>query len=169
MRWFLRAIKLRSYYNLLKENRMKRISDIMTRDVRCIAPNDSLQRAAKLMAELDVGSLPVLTGQNLVGMVTDRDITIRGVAHGKQIDSAPVSEVMSQNVQCCSEDDLIDDVMEKMKDSQIRRVPVMDRQNRLVGMVSLGDLATKTGSDDEVQDTLENISQPSEPNRSSLH
>lgn len=148
---------------------MNQISDIMTRDVRCVAPSDSLQQAARAMAELDVGSLPVWDGQQLVGMVTDRDITIRGVAHGKQIDSTSVSEVMSKNVQCCYEDDQIDEVLEKMKDAQIRRVPVMGRNNQLVGMVSLGDLATKTRADDEVQETLENISQPSEPNRSALH
>ncbi|OGB22036.1 MAG: CBS domain-containing protein [Burkholderiales bacterium RIFCSPLOWO2_02_FULL_57_36] len=148
---------------------MNQISEIMTRDVRCVAPSDSLQRAAKTMDELNVGALPVWDGQNLIGMVTDRDITIRGVADGKQADSTPVSEVMSKDVQCCFEDEQIDDVMGKMANSQIRRVPVMDRQNRLVGMVSLGDLATKTASDQEVQQTLENISEPSEPNRSSLH
>ena len=148
---------------------MNQISEIMTRDIRCVAPNDSLQRAAKAMDELNVGALPVWDGQNLIGMVTDRDITIRGVAAGKQADSAPVSEVMSTDVQCCFEDEQIDDVMEKMRDSQIRRIPVMDRQNRLVGMISLGDLATKTASDQEVQQTLENISEPSEPNRSALH
>jgi CBS domain-containing protein len=160
---------LRSFYNPLKENAMNQISDIMTRDVRCVAPNDPLQRAAKTMEELDVGALPVWDGQNLVGMVTDRDITIRGVAGGKPVDSTPVSEVMSADVQCCFEDDQIDEVMEKMQGAQIRRVPVMDRQNRLVGMVSLGDLATKAAAEDEVRDTLESISQPSEPNRSSMH
>lgn len=148
---------------------MNRISEIMTRDVRCVAPDDSLQLAAKAMDELNVGSLPVWDGQNLIGMVTDRDITIRGVATGKQVDSAPVSEVMSTDVQCCFDDEQIGDVMEKMRDSQIRRVPVMDRQNRLVGMVSLGDLATKIDSDQAVERTLENISEPSEPNRGGLH
>ena len=148
---------------------MNQISEIMTRDVRCVAPGDTLQRAAKAMDELNVGALPVWDGQNLIGMVTDRDITIRGVASGKQVDSTPVSEVMSTDVQCCFEDDQINDVMEKMRDSQIRRIPVMDKQNRLIGMVSLGDLATKTAADEEVQQTLEDISEPSEPNRSSLH
>ena len=148
---------------------MNQISDIMTRDVRCVAPHDSLQRAAKFMNELNVGALPVWDGQNLIGMVTDRDITIRGVAEGKQVDSAPVSDVMSTDVQCCFEDEKIDDVMEKMRDSQIRRIPVMNRQNQLVGMISLGDLATKTTSDDDVHSTLENISSPSEPDRSAMH
>ena len=148
---------------------MNQISEIMTRDVRCVAPSDTLQRAAKAMDELNVGALPVWDGQNLIGMVTDRDITIRGVASGKQVDSTPVSEVMSTDVQCCFEDEQINDVMEKMRDSQIRRIPVMDKQNRLIGMVSLGDLATKTAADEEVQQTLEDISEPSEPNRSSMH
>jgi CBS domain-containing protein len=158
-----------SLYKFLKESAMNQISDIMTKDVRCVASNDSLQRAAKIMEELDVGALPVMDGTSLVGMVTDRDITIRGVAHGKQVGSTPVSEVMTGNVQCCYEDDQIDEVMEKMQESQIRRVPVMDRNDHLVGMVSLGDLATKAGAADEVQDTLESISIPSEPNRSPLH
>jgi CBS domain-containing protein len=161
--------RMRSFYNPLKERAMNQISDIMTRDVQCVAPNDTLQRAAKAMGDLDVGSLPVWDGQNLVGMVTDRDITIRGVAEGKKVDSAQVSEVMSTNVQACFEDDQIDEVMEKMQDSQIRRVPVMNRQNQLIGIVSLGDLATKTAAEDDVQDTLETVSQPSEPNRSSMH
>ncbi len=148
---------------------MNQISDIMTRDVRCVAPGDTLQRAAKFMNELNVGALPVWDGKNLIGMVTDRDITIRGVAEGKQVDAAPVSDVMSADVQCCFEDEKIDEVMEKMRDSQIRRVPVMNRQNQLVGMISLGDLATKTTSDDDVHSTLENISSPSEPDRSAMH
>jgi CBS domain-containing protein len=159
---------LGSFYKFLKENAMNQISDIMTRDVRCVAPNDSMQRAAKTMEELDVGALPVWDGQNLIGMVTDRDITIRGVAEGKAADSR-VSEVMSTDVEYCFEDDQIDDVMEKMQGSQIRRVPVMDRQKRLIGMVSLGDLAIRAGAEEEVHDTLESVSQPSEPNRPSMH
>ena len=148
---------------------MNQISDIMTRDVTCVAPNDSLQRAAQTMAQLDVGALPVWDGRQLIGMVTDRDITVRGVAGGKQVDSTPVSEVMSSEVQCCFEDEQIDAVMEKMRNAQIRRVPVMDRQNRLIGMVSLGDLAMEATNETKVEDTLEDISKPSEPDRSTLH
>lgn len=148
---------------------MIQISDIMTRNVRSVRPDDSLQRAAQAMDELNVGALPVLDGQNLIGMVTDRDITVRGVASDMSAASTPVSEVMSGNVQYCFEDEQIDDVMDKMRDVQIRRVPVMDRNNRLIGMVSLGDLATKTSADAEVKDTLEDISSPSEPDRSTMH
>lgn len=148
---------------------MNQISDIMTRDVTCVAPNDSLQRAAQTMNQLNVGALPVWDGRQLIGMVTDRDITIRGVASGRQVDSTSVSEVMSSDVQCCFEDEQIEAVMEKMRGTQIRRVPVMDRQNRLVGMVSLGDLALDAANETKVEDTLEGISQPSQTNRSTLH
>lgn len=148
---------------------MNRISDIMTRDVACVAPNDSLQRAAQTMGQLNVGALPVWDGRQLIGMVTDRDIAVRGVASGKQGDTTPVSEVMSSEVQCCFEDEQIDAVMEKMRGMQIRRVPVMDRKNRLIGMVSLADLAMKASDEGQVEDTLEGISKPSEPGRSTLH
>lgn len=148
---------------------MNQISDIMSRDVTCVAPNDSLQRAAQTMGRLDVGALPVWDGRQLIGMVTDRDIAVRGVASGKQPDSTPVSEVMSSDVQCCFEDEKIDSVMEKMRDAQIRRIPVMDRQNRLIGMVSLGDLALEAADESKVEETLEGISRPSDADRSTLH
>jgi CBS domain-containing protein len=163
------VIRLAQFLQFHEGKAMIQISDIMTRDVRSVGPDDSLQRAAQAMDELNVGALPVLDGQNLIGMVTDRDITVRGVASDMSAASTPVSEVMSGNVQYCFEDEQIDDVMDKMRDVQIRRVPVMDRNNRLIGMVSLGDLATKTSADAEVKDTLENISSPSEPDRSTMH
>ena len=148
---------------------MSRISEVMTRDVRVIAPHESLQRAAQIMDELNVGVLPAGHGDQLEGMVTDRDIVVRAVSAGLPVDSTPVSEVMSTNVQWCYEDEDIEDVMDRMRDVQIRRVPVKDRQEHLVGMVSLGDIATKSADEDEVKDTLEGISQPSQPDRSSLH
>jgi len=148
---------------------MSRISEIMTRDVRIIAPTESLQRAAQIMDELNVGALPACEGERLAGMVTDRDIVVRAVSAGMSADSTPVSQVMSTNVQSCYEDEYVEDVMDRMRDVQIRRVPVMDRRERLVGMVSLGDIATKIRDDEEIKDTLEGISQPSQPDRSGLH
>jgi CBS domain-containing protein len=153
----------------MKEINMSRISEVMTRNVRVIAPHESLQRAAQIMDELNVGALPAGQGDQLDGMVTDRDIVVRAVSAGLPVDSTPVSEVMSTNVQWCYEDEDIEDVMDRMRDVQIRRVPVKDRQEHLVGMVSLGDIATKSADEDEVKDTLEGISQPSQPDRSSLH
>lgn len=148
---------------------MSRISEVMTRDVKVIAPHESLQRAAQIMDELNVGALPAGQGDRVEGMVTDRDIVVRAVSAGLPVDSTPVSEIMSTNVQWCYEDEDIEDVMDRMRDVQIRRVPVKDRQEHLVGMVSLGDIATKSTDEDEVKDTLEGISQPSQPDRSSLH
>jgi CBS domain-containing protein len=156
-------------FTIMKEINMSRISEVMTRDVRAIAPHESLQRAAQIMDELNVGALPACQGDQLAGMVTDRDIVVRAVSAGLPVDSTPVSEVMSTNVQWCYEDEDVDDVMDRMRGVQIRRVPVKDRQEHLVGMVSLGDIATKGGDEDEVKDTLEGISQPSQPDRSSLH
>ena len=145
---------------------MKQIADIMTRDVREAPPDDTLQRAAQTKDELNVGVLPVCDCERLVGIVTDRDITVRGVAAGHAVDATPVTEVMSAQVEWCYEDERIDEVMERMRNMQIRRVPVMNRQQQLVGMVSLGDLATKTSTQHELQDTLGSISSPSEPDRS---
>lgn len=147
---------------------MQRIAEVMTRDVRSVSPQETVRRAAQLMDELNVGSLPVCDGQKLVGMVTDRDITIRATAAGQAPDSAHVSDVMSADIRWCFDDQTVDEVMAQMSDTQIRRVPVVDHDSRqLVGIVSLGDLATKHSA--QVDRTLENISTPSEPDRPPLN
>lgn len=150
---------------------MQMVSEVMTRDVRFVTPHESLQRAAQLMDELNVGALPVCDGGRLVGMVTDRDITVRATAAGRAPSEAHVDEVMSSDVRWCFEDEPLDSVMQKMADTQIRRVPVVshDEDHRLVGIVALGDLITK--SEDAAQkqgaeDTAARISTPSEPDRS---
>ncbi|HYD63736.1 MAG TPA: CBS domain-containing protein [Noviherbaspirillum sp.] len=143
---------------------MQRIADVMTRDVRSVAPQETIRRAAQVMDELNVGALPVCDGRKLVGMVTDRDITVRAVAAGQSPDAAQVGEVMSVSVRWCFDDQTVDEVMEQMGDSQIRRVPVIDHDTKeLVGIVSLGDLATKHSA--QVDRTLEQISSPAEPDR----
>jgi CBS domain-containing protein len=121
---------------------MQIVSDVMTRNVMFVSPQESLLRAAQMMDELNVGSLPVCDGERLVGMVTDRDITVRGTAAGKAPRDAHVDEVMSADVRWCFEDQALDEVMQQMADTQIRRVPVVshDESHRLVGIVALGDL-----------------------------
>jgi CBS domain-containing protein len=147
-----------------KESVMQTISDIMTRDVRSVSPQETVMRAAQIMDELNVGSLPVCDGSKLIGMVTDRDITVRATAAGMAPDQAHVNDVMSQQVRWCFENQPVDEVMDQMSDSQIRRVPVLDHDShQLIGIVSLGDLATKHSA--EVDRTLENISEPSQPDR----
>ena len=124
---------------------MPNISEVMTRNVEVVRPNDTLQRAAQLMQECDTGALPVCDGDSLVGMVTDRDITIRGTAVGLSPSDTPVSRVMSTDTLCCTEDESAEDVLTRMGDEQVRRLPVLDSEQRLVGIVSLGDLATRHG------------------------
>ncbi|WP_119156681.1 CBS domain-containing protein [Caldimonas tepidiphila] len=143
---------------------MQAISQVMTRDVRVLAPSDTLQRAAQTMDELNVGAVPVCDGEQLVGMITDRDIAVRAVSAAMPADSTPVREVMTDQVHWCFEDQDVEEVMNQMRDVQIRRVPVVNHDKKLVGIVSLGDLATKTGAD--VEAALEEISEPSEPDRS---
>lgn len=135
-----------------------KISDCMTRKVRVIEPGLSLREAACLMADLDAGVLPVGENDRLVGVLTDRDIAIRGVAAGKGPDT-PVSEAMSPEVKYCYEDEDVDHVARNMGDLQVRRLPVMNRDKRLVGIVTLGDIACSTRADSGcVGEALGNIS-----------
>jgi CBS domain-containing protein len=117
------------------------ISEVMTRDVRIASPDDTLQSAAQIMEEEDFGSLPVAENERLVGMLTDRDITIRAVARGMAPQDSTVREVMSTEIRYVYDDETVRDVAEVMGDLHVRRLPVLNRQKRLVGIVSLGDLA----------------------------
>ena len=117
-----------------------KVSEIMTRDVRLLSPDQTIREAASLMADIDVGSLPISENDRLVGMITDRDIVIRAVAHGKPADTK-VAEVMSKEMLYCLDTDEIDDVARNMGKAQVRRLPVVNGDKRLVGIVSLGDLA----------------------------
>lgn len=143
---------------------MRRVSEVMTRDVRAIAPQTSLQEAARLMDELNVGALPVCVNGRLVGMITDRDITVRAIANGMPAAQTAVAEVMTEHTRWCLEHQSTEEVLQQMRDVQIRRIPVLDAQHTLVGIVSLGDLATK--DPEGVPQALRDISSPSEPDRS---
>jgi len=126
-----------------------KVSDCMTRKVRVIEPAMTLREAARLMADLDAGVLPVGQNDRLVGMLTDRDIAIRAIGAGKGPDTR-VSDIMSVEVKYCFEDEDIDHVVRNMGDLQVRRLPVMNRDKRLVGIVTLGDIATHRRTDCEV-------------------
>lgn len=137
----------------------------MTRDVVTVRPDATVRQAARLMDDLNVGSLPVCDGRRLVGMVTDRDITVRATADGMRPDTTLVRAVMSEDVRWCLEDDAVDEVEGEMARRQIRRLPVVDGERNLVGIVALGDLAAdRVGGAGE---TLSSISSPAEPDRSS--
>jgi CBS domain-containing protein len=122
------------------------VNEAMSTDVKIASPNQTLKEAATIMAEIDAGILPVGDNDRLVGMITDRDIAVRGVAKGLKPD-AKVREVMSKEVMYCFEDDDIEDVALNMAELKVRRLPVLNREKRLVGIVSLGDIAITDGPD----------------------
>lgn len=147
---------------------MTTVADVMTRGVRTMTPNDTVVQAAQAMDELNVGVIPVCEGDKLVGMVTDRDIVVRGVAQECEPKSTRLADVMSANVRCAKESDDVDQVLSEMAEQQIRRMPVVDDNQRLVGIVSLGDIAAKDSGDEaDVGMSLGGISSPAEPDRSS--
>jgi CBS domain-containing protein len=137
---------------------MPHIADIMTTEVQVIQPQESLRQAATLMQELDIGALPVCDGERLLGMLTDRDITVYGVAQGLDPDTCCVSDVMTDHIEYCTADQDIDDVMRQMGDKQVRRLPVIDADHNLIGIVSLGDLAVRQS--DSIDRTVRDISEP---------
>ena len=134
------------------------VQDIMTRDVSIVSPDATLEVAAIRMAQLDVGVLPVAENDRLVGMITDRDIVVRGIADGLG-PSAKVREVMTRDVKYCFADQEIDEIVENMADIQVRRLPVLDRDKQLVGILSLCDIAT-SDEIDQAAEALSGISRP---------
>lgn len=119
-----------------------RVSECMTRDVKIASPSDTIGKTAQTMASLDAGGLPVGDNDRLVGFITDRDIAVRAVADGKGPE-AKVADVMSREVRWCYEDEKVEDVLQNMGELRVRRLPVLSKSKRLVGIVTLGDLATK--------------------------
>lgn len=136
-----------------------KISELMTSDVRTVTPEQPIREAAQFMLREDAGAMPVCDGERLVGMVTDRDIAVRAVAEGLGPDT-PVSQVMTGETLFCWEDDDVADVALKMSDAQVRRFPVVSRDDRrLVGIVALGDLS-QNDQEDAAQAALEGITEP---------
>jgi CBS domain-containing protein len=136
-----------------------KVREAMTRDVRLVRPDQTIREAAHLMAELDIGALPVEENDRLVGMITDRDIAVRAVAEGKGADT-PVGDVMTRDIKYVYEDQSIEEVTRNMSEQRIRRVPVLNREKRLVGILSLGDLAIDESAQDEAGEALGGISRP---------
>jgi CBS domain-containing protein len=135
-----------------------RVSEAMTRGVKLCTPGQTIREAARTMAEIDAGAMPVGENDRLIGMITDRDIAIRAVAQGKGPDT-PVREVMSEHIHYCYEDEELDDVAQNMGDIRVRRLPVVNREKRLVGILSLGDVARTEGGE-AVGDAVVGVSQP---------
>lgn len=146
---------------------MKKVSDCMTRDVRTINPDMTIQQAAQIMARTDTGALPVGENDRLIGMLTDRDIAVRAVCHGRGPETT-VREVMSQDTKYCYEDEGIEHVAHNMGEIQVRRLPVMSRDKRLVGIIALGDIARRAKSV-VAGDALEGISKPGGQHSQTAH
>lgn len=145
---------------------MPTIAEIMTTDVQVIEPEETLQRAAQIMQDLDVGALPVCNGRRLLGMVTDRDITVRGVAAGLTPTQGCVSDVMTPDAESCSAEQDTREVMLQMGEMQLRRMPVVNNDNELIGIVSLGDLALR--QEGHIDRTVREISEPGSPHPGSV-
>ena len=141
------------------------IRQVMTTHVECTRPDASLQEAATKMKQLEIGPLPVCENNRLSGFITDRDITVRATAAGMDPKTTLVREVMTPSVVYCFADQDVIEAIQLMKDLQVRRLAVLDRDKRLVGIVSLGDLAVEIGDDRLVGETLEVVSEPNRPNR----
>jgi CBS domain-containing protein len=137
-----------------------KLNEIMTKLVETVAPDIPIQEAANRMRSLDVGVLPVFKGDRLVGMLTDRDLTVRAIAEGKDPKTTAVQEAMTADVAYCFEDQEVEEAGRIMKENQIRRLPVLNRDKLLVGIVSLGDLATRA-DEKRAGETLEKVSEPS--------
>ncbi len=139
-----------------------KVKDIMTKNIAYVNPQSKVIEAAQLMQKHNVGSIPVCDQNGVIGIVTDRDIVVRNVAHGTSPQDTPVQDVMTSQVKTVSPDTDVNDISDIMSHDQIRRLPVVEN-NRLVGMVSLGDMAINPRADMEASEALADISKPSKP------
>jgi CBS domain-containing protein len=161
--WTIARLARRSSLPATESIATTRLKDVMTRNVETVGPDASLREAAGKMADLDVGAIPVCDGERLVGMLTDRDITVRAIARGAD-GSAPVREIMTSSVRYCYDDEPVERAVETMKQRKIRRLPILDRDRRLLGILSLGDLAVDANTE-AAGHVLERVSTPARPDR----
>ena len=136
----------------------QQIRDVMTANPETVSERDSLLQAARIMRDQDTGIVPVVDGRKIIGLVTDRDIVVRAIADGKDVNNVRVNEVMTKQVRTVNEDSSVDEVLNLMSGAEIRRVPVVNQSNELVGIVSIGDLASRTNRDGKVGKAIEDIS-----------
>lgn len=142
---------------MAKETRQVR--DVMTPNPQCVSEKDSIRDVARIMKDQDTGVVPVVDGKRIIGLITDRDIVVRGIAEGRELSSVKVNEIMSKSVRSVKEDTPLTEVLDLMSSAEIRRVPVVNGDNELIGIVSLGDIATNSTQDGRVGKTVESISE----------
>lgn len=137
----------------------RRVRDVMTANPATVSEKDSIRDVARIMAREDTGIVPVVDGKKVIGLITDRDIVVRLVAEGKDLANSRVREVMSKSVRSVKEDTLVNEVLNLMSNEKIRRVPVVNQNNELVGILSIGDIASRDKETGRVGKTIEEISE----------
>ncbi|HEX7832565.1 MAG TPA: CBS domain-containing protein [Thermoanaerobaculia bacterium] len=143
----------------MANQKSRSIRDVMTANPDCVSEKDSIRDVARIMKDRDTGVVPVVDGKKIIGLITDRDIVVRGIAEGRNLEDVRVNELMSKSVQTVRDDADVNDVLKTMGNSEIRRVPVVNGNDELVGIVSIGDIATNTNQSGKVGNTIEDISQ----------
>ena len=137
----------------------RNVRDVMTANPKCVSERDSISDVARIMKDQDTGVVPVVDGKKIIGLITDRDIVVRGIAEGRDVSSVKVNEIMSKSVRSVKEDTPVSEALDMMSSSEIRRLPVVNGNDELVGIVSLGDIATNSNQDGRVGKAVENISE----------
>lgn len=143
----------------MAQDRNRHIRDVMTPNPECVTEKDSIRDVARIMKDSDTGVVPVVEGKKIIGLITDRDIVVRGLAEGKNLENARVNELMTKSIRSVREDASVSEALELMTNAEIRRVPVVNQNDELVGILSLGDIATQTTQDNRVGKAVEDISQ----------
>jgi CBS domain-containing protein len=148
--------------------RSQQIKDVMTHDVVTLAPTAKVTQAAEAMKSLNVGAIPICDGGRLLGMVTDRDLVVRVIAEHRNPETETINNIMTTDVDYCYEDQTVEEAAHVMEDRQVRRMPIVNHDKELVGIVSLGDVAVKGADKSTTADALEQISQPIPPQREGM-
>ena len=143
----------------MAQDQTRHVRDFMTLNPVCVSEKDSIREVARIMAREDTGVVPVVEGRKIIGMITDRDIVVRLVAQGKDPSNARVHEAMTKGVRAIKEDSTVNDALQVMSGAQVKRVPVVNDNNEIVGIVSMGDIATDSSQSDKIGKTVEDISE----------
>lgn len=144
---------------MANENSGRHVRDVMTPNPETVTQKDSIRDVARIMKDTDTGIVPVVDGKKIIGLITDRDIVVRGIAEGKDMANASVSEVMTKSVRSVQEDAPVSEVLQMMTSAEIRRVPVVNGNDEIVGIVSIGDIASDSNNPGKVGRALEDISE----------
>ena len=137
----------------------RQVRDVMTTNPACVSERDSIGDVARIMKDQDTGVVPVVDGKKIIGLITDRDIVVRGIAEGRDVSTVTVNEIMTKSIRSVKEDTPLNEVLDLMSSAEVRRVPVVNGNNELVGIISLGDIATNSNQDGKVGKAVEEISE----------